>query len=89
MGRRGSKMEDLLERPVGVAQEPGVLPGVDPGGRAVAQRTQHAVALLCGRLSCGRCRDADGVGEHVEIGGIGGGVNALHKSASVGTPPRR
>ena len=60
-----------------MAQEPGVLPGVDPRGRTVAQRTQHAVALLCGRVGCGRCSDADRVGEQVEVGGLGGGVNAL------------
>ena len=70
-------MQDLLERPIGVAQEPWALPSVDPRSRAIAQRTQHAVALLCRRVGCSRCRDADGVGELVEVGGLGGGVNAL------------
>jgi hypothetical protein len=39
--RRGPEMQDLLERPVGVAQEPGALAGVDPRRRTVAKGAQH------------------------------------------------
>ena len=72
-------MEDLLERPVGMAQESGVLSRVDSCPRAGADRPDGSVADVRGLLERGLCCDVTRAVELVEVGGAGvaAGVKAL------------